>query len=158
MIIHPLKAITILILLANHGMPELDLVYSNPFDIQTNTTCPPESEKSLEIIQYFLTDHRLEDFRKEAGVSHLKETQIELLSDQNKNDHVICEELNSKNKYNQPDHLSSFDDTYYRVGDYYFIAQAFQQRGESYVAGAYDGIVILDKQLSEIKSYGVNIY
>jgi len=112
---------------------------------QATIGCPEEDSTSKEMVKNFLSNPKLSDLRKEAGVTELNITQIKVVDNQN-----TCNIFNNE--------FGSYKDeykiTYYKVGDFYFVTQILKQpdQADEVITGL-SFIYIYDKNLNFIKGY-----
>jgi len=98
-----------------------------------DTPCPAQLDKHDEIVEIFLTKDNLDPERQKTGTDHLTVSQITPLKSTSFSDN--CQQLNtvSQEAINTTwsNGTPKYNLSYYKVGNFYFIASTLRQTGDS---------------------------
>lgn len=118
--------------------------------------CPVEVEDNENYIKSFLTSAEWAKGRQETNTEHLTMSQVTVLTSPQFN--TTCETLNNRfqeaisETYSDGSH--TFDLTYYKVGNYYFVIISRRQPAKpDLVASGVEYITIFDNNLDVVKGY-----
>jgi hypothetical protein len=121
-----------------------------------NTPCPAEISDNRDLLEEFITSSEWEKGRQETNTTHLTTSQINLL--QGSEYTATCETFNSRFQEafseTYSDGSPTYEITYYKVGNYYFVIISRRQPADpdTAVSGA-EYINIFDGNLNYIKGY-----